>query len=74
MPYIDVDDVTKAFTSEVFALANIEAHQETRIQTIRKKHGGVLTQGSQESNHGSRSTIQGSSSARLEVQTNGQLP
>ena len=40
MPYIDVHDVTKAFTSEVFALANIVAHQESRIQTIRKNMEG----------------------------------
>ena len=34
MPYINVDDVTKAFASEVFALANIEAAQEKIIQTV----------------------------------------
>ena len=44
MPYIDVDDVTTAFAWEAFAHANIEAAQEKIIQTVRKKHGGVLTQ------------------------------
>ena len=34
------DDVTKVFASEVFALANIEGHQETRIQTIQKSMEG----------------------------------
>ena len=31
MPYIDVDDVTKAFASKAFAHANIEAEQEEII-------------------------------------------
>ena len=36
MSYIGVGDVTKAFASEAFALANIEAAQEKRIQTVQK--------------------------------------
>ena len=40
MPYIDVDDVTKAFALEAFAHANIEAAQEKRIQTVRKNMEG----------------------------------
>ena len=40
MPYIDVDDVTKAFASEAFALANIDAAQEKIIQTVRKNMEG----------------------------------
>ena len=36
MPYIDVDGITKAFASETFAHANIEAFQEKTIQTVRK--------------------------------------
>ena len=56
MPYIDVDDVTTAFTSKSFAHANIEA-VEKKDSDGSKKHGGVLTQGSQEGNPSSRSTI-----------------
>ena len=40
MPYIDLDDVTTAFASEMFANANIEAHQEKKIQTVRKNMEG----------------------------------
>ena len=40
MPYIDVRDVTKAFASEAFTLANIEGAQEKRIQTVRKNMEG----------------------------------
>ena len=40
MPYFDLDDVTTAFELEAFAHANIEAAQETRIQTVRKNMEG----------------------------------
>ena len=40
MPYIDVDDVTKAFISEAFAHVNIEAFQEKKIQTVCKSMEG----------------------------------
>ena len=40
MPYIDLNDVTTAFASEMFANANIEALQERKIQTVRKNMEG----------------------------------
>ena len=36
MPYFDLNDVTTAFASNIFANANIEALQERKIETIRK--------------------------------------
>ena len=40
MPYVDLNDVTTAFASEMFANANIEALQERKIKTIRKNMEG----------------------------------
>ena len=40
MPYVDLNDVTTAFASEMFANANIEALQECKIKTIRKNMEG----------------------------------
>ena len=40
MPYVDIDDVTTAFTSEMFAHANIEAFQEKKLQTVCKNMEG----------------------------------
>ena len=40
MPYVDINDVTTAFASEMFANANIDALQERKIETIRKNIEG----------------------------------
>ena len=40
MPYVDLNDFTTAFASEMFANANIDALQERKIETVRKNMEG----------------------------------
>ena len=54
MPYVDLNDVTTAFSCEMFANANIDALQEQKIQTVRKNMEGF-----------SRKEVKGSTLARI---------
>ena len=54
MPYVDLNDVTTAFASEMFANANIDALQERKIETVRKNMEGF-----------SRKEVKGATLARI---------